>query len=306
MLDIVYEFMLKHPKMSGALGIVLVVFVGSFLWWRIVWERPQRVFTDMLTANLATTSVTKTVSASGNGQQVTQRARLQMGATNAADWLVSASQAGSSVTTENIGTPTTGYIRYTNIGTASKHNGMPTDFSKVLNVWGKSDGKTDPSLDHLLSQTLLDISSAPTPPIGNLTETERQNILAYMRTEKIFAPDYGKTKREKVDGRDVYTYQVAVQLGAYIRMMQAFAHYLGIRDLDTIDPSQYSTVPPITVTMSVDRAAHQLVRVAYPGSGFMQSYSDWGLVTPIAVPSQTIPTTELQDRLQSLTGSPQA
>lgn len=300
MLDIAYEFILKHSKISSVLGVLLAIFVGSFLWWRIVWERPQRVFSDMIAANLASTSVTKTASASGNGQRVTQQVRLQMGATNAADWLVAASQTGSSVTTENIGTPTTGYIRYTHIATAIQNNGKPFDFAQVLNVWGKSDGKTDTSLDHLFSQTLLDISSAPTPPIGNLPENERQNLLSFLRAENVFSPDYGKTKREKVNGRDVYTYQVGVRLGAYIRTMQAFAHYLGLRDLDTIDPSQYSTVPPITVAISVDRASHQLVRVAYPGSGFSQDYGDWGLLTPIAIPAKTIPTTDLQNRIQSL------
>jgi len=303
MIDAVYTFSIRHPRLSGVLGVVVVVLVGSFLWWRLVWERPQRVFTDMLAANLSTTSVLKTVSASGNGQHVTQQARLEMGGTNAADWLVTAAQTGSSVTTENIGTPTIGYIRYAHIDTVIQSNGKSFDFSKVQNVWGKSDGKTDPSLGHLFSQTLLDISSAPTPPIGNLPDGQRQNILTYMRTEKIFSPDYSKTKREKVDGRDVYTYQVAVQLGAYVRMMQAFAHYVGLRDLDTLDPSQYSTVPPITVTMSVDRASHQLVRVAYPGSGFAQSYTDWGLLAPVAIPTHTIPTTELQNRIQALDSS---
>ncbi len=300
MIDAVYEFVLRHPRLSGILGVIIVIFLGSFLWWRVVWERPQRVFTDMLAGNLSTSSVLKTVSASGNGQRVMQQSRLEMGGVNAADWLVTVAQTGSSVSTENIGTPTTGYIRYAHIDTVIQNNGKPFDFSKVQNIWGKSDGKTDPSLSHLFSQTMLDVSSAPTPPIGNLPEGERQNVLSYMQTEKIFSPDYAKTKREKVGGRDVYTYQVAVQLGAYIRMMQAFAHYIGLRDLDTLDPSQYSTLPPITVTMSVDRASHQLVRVVYPGSGFSQSYTDWGLQTPIAIPAHTIPTTELQNRIQVL------
>ncbi|HEU4966604.1 MAG TPA: hypothetical protein VFT53_03905 [Candidatus Saccharimonadales bacterium] len=301
--DMVYGFILKHPRVSGVLAAILAIILGSFLWWRVVWERPQRVFMDMLSANLSAASVLKTVSAKDNGQSVSQQARLQMGGTNAADWLVTVAQTGSSVTTENIGTPTTGYIRYAHIDTVIQNNGKPFDFSKVQDVWGKSDGKTDPSLNHLFSQTLLDISSAPTPPIGNLPDSQRQNILTYMQTEKIFSPDYSKTKREKVDGHDVYTYQVAVQLGAYVRMMQAFAHYVGLRDLDTLDPSQYSTVPPITVTMSVDRASHQLVRVAYPGSGFAQGYSDWGLQTPITIPTHTIPTTELQNRIQALNSS---
>lgn len=306
MLDYIYEFILRRPRLGSSLGIIVILLFGSFVWWQIVWEHPERVFQDMLANNLAATSVTKLASANGNGQSVSQQVRLQMGGTNAADWLVTAAQTGSSVTTESIGTPTTGYIRYAGIHAITKKGDKAYDFSKVLNVWGKSDGKTDPSLDHLFSQTLLDLSSAPLPPIGDLPESERQSILNYMQAQKIFSPSYGKVKRERILGRDTYTYAVAVQLGAYIRMMQAFGHYLGLHDLDTVDPNQYSTVPPITIQMSVDRAAHQLVRVVYPGSGFAQTYTDWGLLTPVAIPSKSVPTTQLQQRIQALNNAAQS
>lgn len=301
MFDTLIIAIMRHPRVSAVAGVVVCVLGGSFLWWRVVWQQPQRVFIDMLANNLQTVSVTKVASASGSGQSVVQDARLQMGSTNAADWLVSATQAGSSVTTESIATPAAGYIRYTSIAATSQSTGSKLyDFHKVLNVWGKSDGKTDASLDHLFSQTLLDISNAPLPPIANLPEAERQNILTYMQAEKIFAPSYTSVKRQKVNGRDAYTYTVAVQLGAYIRMMQAFAHDLGLTDLDTVDPSQYSTVPPISITVSVDRASHQLVRITYPGSGFSQSYQDWGLLPGIAIPTHTITATQLQAQVQAL------
>jgi hypothetical protein len=296
---------MRHPRISAACGVILLLLAGSFIWWQFIWQQPQRVFTDMLANNLATPSVTKTAAANGNGESVTQNVRLQMGGTNAADWIVSATQTNSSVTTESIGTPTTGYIRYLHIAARQAVGSKPYNFSQVLDVWGKSDGKIDPSLNHLFNQTVLDISNAPLPPIGNLPDSARQNLLAYMQRQSIFVPSYATVKRQTIQGRSVYTYSVAVHLGAYIRMMQAFAHDLHMADLDTVDPSQYSTVPPITLTISVDRVSHELSQVSYPGSGFSQSYTSWGVLSPIILPSKVITTTALQSRIQALSAGPQ-
>lgn len=300
-MDWLLEKIIRHPRTSRVALAVIVAVCGVFAWWQFFWQNPQRVFEDMLATNLTTPSVTKVAAVSAGSQHIEQYARLEMGNTNAADWLVAAGQNNASVSTESIGTPTTGYIRYTHITTDQRMaNGTPYDFSKVLNLWGKSDGTTDPSLDHLFSQTMLDISNAPLPPIGNLPEAKRQELLNYMSAQQIFAPSYGSVKRTNVHGHAVYTYQVAVKLGAYVRMMQAFAHDLGIADLDTIDPSQYSTVPPITMTMSVDRLSHQLIEASYASSGFSQQYTDWGLLTPITIPHANLTTSELQSRIQAL------
>ena len=134
----------------------------------------------------------------------------------------------------------------------------------------------------------------------NFQVARRRNILDYMASQHIFVPSYKDAKHEKVNGRDALTYSVAVHMGPYVRMMQVFAHDLGLTSLDTIDASQYSTVPPLTMTLSVDRASHQLLSASYKDTGFSQSYTDWGLSTPISKPKTTITTTELQSRVQSI------
>ena len=300
-MDWLLEKVFLYPRRSAVLFAVVLVAGIMLGWWFIVWQNPRRVFEDMLASNLATTSVTEEAHAANNGQSVEQYARLQMGGGNAAHWLVSAKQSGVSVTTESIATPTVGYIRYTNIVVGQQAATAGTkSLANVLNVWAKADGVTDTALNQLFSQTLLNINNAPLPPIGNLPYAQQQNILAYMRDQKIFVPDYRKVVAQTMNGRPVYTYQVSVPLGAYIRMMQAFAHDLGLKTLDTLDPNQYSTVQPLTVTMSVDRLSHQLVRVGYGGTGYVQNYVDWGLMTPITLPHASVTTTTLQNRINTL------
>lgn len=284
-----------------AIAVLVIIIGGGLLWWQFIWQNPQRVFQDMLINNLETPSVAKQASATNQGQAITQTIQLQMGGTNAADWLVDVRQASSAVDTESLGTPQTGFIRYTNITTTQrKANNKPYDFSSLLNVWGKSDGKTDTSLNQLFSQTVLDVSSAPLPPIGNLPDNERADIINDIRNGKIFNPNYGSVKRETVDGHTAYTYSMSVPLPAYLSMMQRFARDLGLKSLDTVDPSQYVSLAPIPITLSVDRVSHQLVRAAYAKSGFSQAYSGWGIIKPIQIPRTIVTTTELQSRIQAI------
>ncbi len=301
-MDWLLEKSLHYPRQAAVLGGLIILVCTATAWWYLIWMNPQRVFEDMLTGNLSTTSVTKAVSLRGNGQSLDQFARLEMGGADATHWLVTAKQAGSAASTESIGTPDAGYVRYVNIA-QSKAAGKALDFSNVLSVWARSDGKADTSLDSLFSQTVLDIMDAPTPPIANLPTSQRDQVVDFMRDEQVFAPDYSNVKHETINGRAAYTYLVKVKMQAYVRMMQAFAHDLGLHSLDAIDPGQYATSTPV-IAMSVDPASHELVRLNFASSGFIQTYTDWGLLTPITMPAKTITATELQDRLQTLTTIP--
>ena len=255
----------------------------------------------MLNNNLQTTSVTKHITGSANGQSINQYVRLQLGSTNAAQWLVTLKQTNSDVITESIGTPTEGYVRYVKASTSQKHaDGSAYNFSPVINVWAKADAGTASTLKQLFGQTLLDMSTVPTPPIGNVSPAQRENIVQFMRDQTAFTPDYKTMQRKEVDGRKVYVYKVSVKLAPYLRMMQAFARDVGLRDLDSIDPSQYQSSPPVNLVFEVDAAGHQLRAVSYVDQGFTQTYSGYGITTPIQVPTKTISVTELQTRLKKL------
>lgn len=293
------------PKRVVALYIgsaILIIVIAVFLWWQFVYQSPRHVFDAMLANNLQTTSVTKQQKQGSGAQSVTQTVRLQLGSTNAADWLVEIKQANSNVTTESIGTPKAGYVRYLSASTQQKRsNGQAYDFSKVLNVWGKADNKDSTNvLNQLFGQTMLDIGTAPLPPIGNLSPEARQNVLQFMHDQSVFTADYAHVKTGTVDGRPVYIYPVIIKLEPYLRMMQAFARDSGLHQLDSIDPTQYRTAPAVKMSFKVDRWSHQLRQVQYDAVKFSQTYTDYGLQLPIQLPNHTIPVTKLQSQLQKL------
>jgi hypothetical protein len=255
----------------------------------------------MLANNLRTTSVTKYQESNTTGQKASQYVRFTLGSNNASNWLVQLKQANSEVTTESIGTPTTGYVRYTHVATQQKKSDNKAyNFDNVVNVWGKADAANADQLKLLFSQSLLDVGTAPVPPIGNLTTEHRDNVLQFIHDQGIFMPDYTSVRREVLDGRPVYVYQTQVKLVPYVRMMQAFARDLGLHTLDDINPSQFQSAAPVNLVLKIDTRSHQLREVSYPALNFTEKYSAYGLTTPIEIPTKTIPVSELQNRLKNL------
>jgi hypothetical protein len=169
-----------------------------------------------------------------------------------------------------------------------------------LNIWGKAAPKEQSSLTQLFSQSILDVGTVPAPPIGNVTPEQQQNITSYIKDQSIFTPDYRTMKRKTFEGRAVYVYDVSVRLAPYVKMMQVFSNNIGLHELDALNPTDYQAAQPIKLTMTVDAVSHQLKQIAYPKSGFSETYSDYGLTTPITLPTKTIPASELQSRLQKL------
>jgi hypothetical protein len=295
---------LRSYKYSTAIitaAAALLIVVSAMVWWHFVYLSPSRVFWGAMQNNLRTASVTKHLTDTQSGQKLDQYIRLQLGGTNATQWLVDLKQSNSHVLTESIGTPTDGYVRYLKATTNQSHaDGSPYDFGNILGVWAKADGQSSDTLRQLFSQSVLDLGTVPAPPIGNLTPTEQQNIFDFMRAQQVYTPTYSSMKRETRDGRSVYVYDVQVQLMPYVRMMQAFAKNLSLHDLDQSNPAAFQNSDPVKLRFVIDAAAHELREISYPSNNYTQTYSGFGLTKPIEIPTKTITVTTLQQRLQKL------
>lgn len=283
-----------------AAGFILLA-VSGWLWWDKVYQSPENVFWGAIENNLATTSVAKHTLQKGNGQTLDQYAQLVLGAQPKAHWLTTIEQPKTTVTTESIATPTVGYVRYTHIASSQKNKqGKLLDFSHLTNVWAKATAKDNSSLTNLFNQTLLDVSSVPTPPIGNLTADQRSKLVDYMRKNTVFSTVYGAAKHATIDGREAYVYTVQVTLDPYLHMMQTFANYENTHVLDSVDPSAYQNAAPVTLTMAISPTSHQLLQLSSASTGFQQDYSGYNAVVSAPLPAHTIPLAELESRLQKL------
>jgi hypothetical protein len=274
---------------------VFVIILGGLLSWH-TYTSPKTVWNDMLVNNLAARSVTKNQVVSSGTSADVQSVSIQFGPPYAARSLVTVRSEAGGVTTETLATQDAAFLRYADITDATGKK----DYSSLVNVWAKAgNDNTGSQLKQVFNKAVLDLSIAPVPPIGYLDAAKRNEIVRYIHQEQVFAPDFAHVKSEVINGREVYTYTVTVKLAPYLRMMQEFARVYGLKDLESISPTEYQSAT-LKLDISADKLSHQMARVASSTLGLNETYTDYGVIQNLQPPTKTVSISELQKRLASV------
>ncbi len=293
----------RSPIFLLYVGGVLVFLVALGFWWTKVYESPYNVYWGMLENNLSTAGVSKHITQTSSGTKLDQTLASTFGAQNAVHAVTTLQTAKSTVKTETISTPMRDSVRYTNITTTQKNTtGKPFDFSAILGKWAASDVKNTSSnsaTSGLFAQTVLGIMGGNLFPQASMSADQRKDLLKRLHNEVVFDTSYTDVKKTKQNGRPIYTYTVNIQPVAYVGFEKAFAQDLGLKILDDIDPNQYAGEAAIKVTISVDAWSHQLSAINFPDH-HQESYTSYGVTTPLTVPNATITGAELQSLLSKI------
>ncbi len=279
---------------------VFLILLFSWIWWRFVYTSPKNVFWGMIDNSLSTYSITKQTNLNQNAESLNQTTQINLGAQDAVESRVVLTQDDgqnkSEVTTENIGFIESDYSRYIKINTNQKNAaGQTPDFSKLLGVWGKSSSENDQQSPQYFRQSLAGVL-----PIANLNPEQRAHIISLMHQKDVYVPNYGKVKKETVDGHSAYTYEVDVNLKPYIETLQDVAKASGLGKIEGLDAEQYNGAPPVKLMITIGKVSRQLMKVKFEGDGREENYSSFGLARTIASPQGAISLSELQEKVQSI------
>lgn len=290
------RFRIANISLLGWLLIlsILAIIVSSILWFQVVYKSPQNTFEAMIKRNFTTTGYTRRVNSVENGLDAKELAQLQTGGENVVRTKTTLKQDNDTVTTDAISTTSAEYVRYTNIDTQRKSaDGKPLDFSKAVNVWAKNETG---GVSQTFSQMLLGVV-----PMGNVPAETRKELNKFIDKNTVFATNYNTVKKEKVNGRQVYTYQVQLLPQTYVEMLKIYGKGVGLGDqVSQLDPAQYKDTQPTKLTLSVDTLSRHLVALSYPDStARTESYSGYGIRKAVQLPTKTIPAAELQKRLSN-------
>lgn len=281
-------------------GILLLALAGG-LWWHAVYSSPQNTFERMLENSLSTTSVTKIISQSNNGQTTSQSVQIITAPQHTIHSINKIEQdvGGKTViVTEETNTPQADFVRYNSIETQQKsESGQSFDFSTVLGIWGKTDynSKNPYAQSTVYSQNVFGVV-----PIANLPLEKRQKLLNQITNDNVYKVDYANVAAKIENHRPTYTYTVTVTPVSYIKMVKILGQYVGLKQLEQLDPARYAGAQPVSFGFKVDVWSGQLLSVSYPGSDRQESYTAYGQIENLVMPSSTIPLNQLQDRLQQI------
>lgn len=283
-------FIVTHTPLVLTLLAAAIIVVFGGLWWKHVHDSPRRVFAGMLRSTLSTRSVTR--STTNIGQEGYERIeQLSFAAPVAARTYIqlqqTTAQGRTTVKSETIGTTDADYSRYLSIDVQGGDN---TKFKPVIKVWGKADAATGQPQYLLQSiQGLL--------PFANLTPASLEVFVKKIQDTNVYSVNYASTKPKKVGNKSAIDFSVTVKPAAYVALLNELAKQSGISSDLGLNPNDYKDQPDININIVVDKLSRQVLEVTYGTQ--KESYSSYGISAAVALPEQTIPFSELQQRIQA-------
>lgn len=287
------------------IGGSLLFILAALLWWNKASVEPSSVFWGTVRNSMSTSGVTLHIDESSSSAKDSQDIQYSLGTTNKVHSVRTVEQNGTTVKTESVGDASHTYTRYTDVTTTQKTAaGKKADFSSVLNVWAVP-GDSGTSSTQLLPQVALGMAlplGAVPMPIGNITPSQREAIVHDMQSRSLYQVSFAKdaVKKETKNGRLQYTYSVTMQPELYVTIMKKFAKSVGVKDLENVDPEQYASTSAVTVSLTIDAHAKQLVKVQNDSQGYTETYSGYGVPADVSLPKKALSYDELQKRLQAL------
>lgn len=277
--------------------------LGGFIWYTKVYQSPYNVYWGMLENSLATSSVTKHITQTANGAQLDQYVAFNFGANNQTYAKTILKNSGGTVKTESMGTLNDDYVRYTDIQTAQKDSqGRPLQVNALLGKWAKvsTSNTNNAQAPPFFAQALLGFTGGNLVPMANLSSADRHTLMNQLHQSTVFDTVVQRAEHRKQDGRSVYVYSVNIEPVGYVAFQKAFAHAIGLKTLDDVDPNAYQNQSPIQVKFTVDASSHQLRGITYNTDNHTETYSSYGVYTAVALPQATISAQALQSLIRTL------
>jgi hypothetical protein len=281
------------------LAATLLLVLTLFVWWQFVRNDPERTFEAMLNNSLRTSSVTRTIRQQSGLQQLEQTIYFQNQPEPIANSITEIRQTGSvtaNVVTESIGLPQTDFVRYVQIQTSQEaEGGGQLDYGDVENIWGKDEVTGESSLAELYGDSALGVI-----PMANLNQQQRAALLQTIEELNVYDIDYNTVEKFTENGRQYYGYTVGVNPQSYVRMLQEYARYVGLTQLEGLDTDQFSGSPVLTFNIAVDVLTQRLYTLNTAGGERQERFGSYGVVREVEIPEETISVQELQSRVQQV------
>lgn len=287
-------FIVTHQALSITIIAAIIFAVAGVTWWKNVYNAPRRVFEGMLRTNLTTAGVTRSTLSEDSSSTIQKTEQLSFVPSMASRTVAVIKQGADDnkthVISETIGTREADYSRYVKIETSQQGaDGKPLDYSPVLNIWGQT---SDPQA---YSQTVLGLV-----PFAPLRPGDVPEILKAFEDKKVYDIDYSKTEPKRINGKSALVFTVKINTGAYVEVLKMISEKSGFSDFAGLNPEDYKDNAPISVKLTVDKLSRQLLEADYVDSSQKETYSAYGLVTPIAIPEKTEPIETLQQKVQEI------
>jgi hypothetical protein len=279
-------------SLSGLI-IIIILAIGVLSWYNNVYANTERVFWDMVENNLATNSITKEINQGSGNSSADEFSQLSFTPNplvrDVKKVTGNSGQSTVHITVESIGTPKDTYQHYLLIQQPGKSQ---EKFRSVYPLWLRNGGNAQ-SDTTLFNQKLLDSGIL----FGSLPLKQRSQTIDYLRSA--YSVNFDSAKKEKINGRRVFTYSAKLKLRNYFTAVHYYAKSMNLPTADQIKPENYKASDQFSLTISVDVLSRQINNIIYPSTGTTEQYSGYGIMANFSPPKSTASYQKLQDTIQS-------
>jgi hypothetical protein len=277
-----------------ALGALVIIVVGAFVWYLNIYNDPQKVFWKSLNNNLATRGVVKQVEQTASSVNNVENVQMVFNPTPFIRDIKTVRDTSTSPATnlklEGIGTPQADYQHYLLIDRPTTNGKGKPNYSKVYGMWLKSG---DSSSAQLINSNLFGPFL-----FGNLSADQRKGIVDQLKSA--YAVNFSKVTSKTENGRRVYTYNVTLSLKKYVVAAQKYAQIYNLPVAAQINPGSYDESNKVNIVVSVDALSAQLRSIVYKSNGTIENYSDYGTLAAVETPKTTVTSDQFQKAINSV------
>lgn len=280
----------SKTQINWMIGFALVIGASILFgfWYTKSYLNPSNVFWGTISSNLNIDYVTRTSSKSQGPQTLVQKNDLQFSPQLIARAIVNLanSETNERVITETIGTNTTDYLRYVEITSSSAGQANVS----AVGVWAKRDaGEGEQS--QILSESLL----GSVLMFGNLNPGQRQQIVGQLETSNAFKK-YDLIGKKSVDGHNVFTFNVSIDLDAYSKVYSDYLKMLG-QDKLAEQIGQQQSGATYDFVLDINAGSRVPLKLSAAGSEEYENFSNVGTGPRINVPQTNLTISDLQAKL---------
>lgn len=279
---------------------VSTVIVSGYIYWNKPERVSKRVFWGAVNQNLKTSSFSRYSTIKNAGQSSNQQIDVFITPKQGIHSQTRFVQTGldeAEALTENLGTPHADYVRYTKITSSQKNSkGEKYDFSRIIGVWGGTKEDNNKTNGQQFGQSIL-----TSIPVGNLTSEQRIKLIKMMQDSKVYEFSKPQVSRDGMLFRPTYSYTVKLKPVEYVKILKQFGEYVGLNQLNGLNPDDYKNVPDTAFQITVDGWSKTITSIVEPGSSRREYISGRNALKVMpGIPRDSVNMSELQSRLQSI------
>ncbi len=291
----------KLAKRLVVLGAILLAISGYYAYNKLYLTNEKR-FWLAIENSMSTRSVVRSVESGGTGNKTIETSRFHFGTESTVNRSTSvgskSATSESNVTTQNILTPASQYVRYTDISTSElRADGTAYDFSSIKGIWAKqAQAGTPEEVDRLkLSYIQPHVTLVP---FGNLRAIDRNKILKQMKDTAVYEIDFNNPSKQIINEQEYLIFSAKVKLKQYVSILQANFSAMGFGVFPPLNADNYPEKARYNVQFMIDPRSNVFAGIKLDNQ--TENYTNYGVNMQAPIPDTAIPLDQLQQQLQSL------